>query len=387
MGQDDAFRQMVRAWLETNCPQQMRGPMSEGDHCFGGLHWQFKNDAQRDWLARMAARGWTAPEWPQAFGGGGLSPTEASILRDEMARIDAHQPLTSLGIWMLGPALLRFGTDAQKSRHLPPITRGEIRWCQGYSEPNAGSDLASLQTRAEITDSGFVVTGQKIWTSYGHLADWIFCLVRTDPSRSRQDGISFLLIDMTSPGVQAAPLRLLSGAEHFSQVFFDQVFVPRENLVGELHRGWDVAKYLLLFERQMIGAFKPALDDRLIDFALKYLGAEALRAEPQLRAQIINLDMKLSAFDTMLERYRDEALAGAPPSAASSMLKYFATELNVKRYETMLSILGVAGVDLQGPDGRIARQWLGSLANRIGGGTSEIQLNVIAKRVLNLPGG
>ena len=232
---------MARSWLAANCPIEKRGSMREEDHCFGGVRWTYAHDSQRVWLQRMAERGWTAPEWPREYGGGGLTKTEAQILREEMTRIEAHDPLTSLGIWMLGPALLRFGTEEQKKKYLPPIVRGEIRWCQGYSEPNAGSDLVSLQTRAELLGDEFVVTGQKIWTSYGHLSDWMFCLVRTDPSKPRHDGISFILIDLQTPGVQASPLKLISGNEHFSQVFFDRVRVPKANLVGSLDRGWDVA--------------------------------------------------------------------------------------------------------------------------------------------------
>src|SRR3984885_7666882 len=252
MTDTDIFRSDVRAWLAKNCPSEKRGRMSEDDHCFGGRNWVFKNEAQRVWLERMAARGWTAPEWPTEYGGGGLSGAEAAILREEMARIEAHSPLTSLGVWMLGPALLRFGTEAQKQKYLPGIVRGEIWWAQGYSEPNAGSDLVSLQTKAELVGDEFIVNGQKIWTSYGHKADCLFGLVRTDPDKPRHEGISFLLIDLRTPGVAASPLKLISGNEHFSQIFFDDVRVPQENLVGARGRGWDVAKYLLLFERQMI---------------------------------------------------------------------------------------------------------------------------------------
>jgi alkylation response protein AidB-like acyl-CoA dehydrogenase len=387
MSDGEAFRAEARAWLAENCPPEKRGPMAENDHCFGGRNWRFKNDAQRVWLERMAARGWTAPEWPEAYGGGGLNGSEAAILREEMARIDAHPPLTSLGIWMLGPALLRFGTEEQKQKYLPGIVRGEVWWCQGYSEPNAGSDLVSLQTRAETVGDEFVVNGQKIWTSYGHKADAIFCLVRTDPEKPKHDGISFLLIDMRVPGVAASPLKMLSGAEHFSQVFFDDVHVPRENLVGTFNRGWDVAKYLLLFERAMIGAMRMGQPVPLIDFALHHLGQEALRAEPMLRAQVVALDMEIAAFDTMVARYQDEAMAGISLGAKSSMLKYLATELSVKRHELMLSVLGTAGLDLEGENARTPVDWLGSLPNRVGGGTSEIQLNVVAKRVLELPGG
>jgi acyl-CoA dehydrogenase len=387
MNDTDAFRIECRAWLAENCPPEMRGPMREDDHCFGGRDWRFKSEAQRAWLARMANKGWTAPEWPQAYGGGGLSGAEAAILRDEMARIEAHPPLTSLGIWMLGPALLRFGSEEQKLKHLPAIVRGEIWWCQGYSEPNAGSDLVSLQTRAELVDDEFVVNGQKIWTSYGHLADCMFCLVRTDPDRPRHDGISFLLIDLRSHGVTASPLKLLSGNEHFSQVFFDDARAPAENLVGTRGRGWDIAKYLLLFERQMIGAMRAGETIGLAEFALAHLGQDALRAEPVLRARIAECDLELAAFETLVERYGAEAAAGVPLGAKSSMLKYFGTELSVKRHALMLSVLGASGLDMDGPKSKTALDWLGSLANRIGGGTSEIQLNVVAKRVLELPGG
>ncbi len=387
MSELESFRAEVRAWLANNCPPEKRGQMGEDDHCFGGRNWAFKNVAQRVWLERMAARGWTAPEWPTEYGGGGLSAAQGEILRREMARIDAHSPLTSLGIWMLGPALLHFGTEEQKRKYLPGIVRGEIWWAQGYSEPNAGSDLVSLQTRAELVGDEYVVNGQKIWTSYGHKADCLFGLVRTDPDKPRHEGLSFLLIDLTSPGVAASPLRLISGNEHFSQIFFDDVHVPAENIVGTRGRGWDVAKYLLLFERQMIGSMRMGESVRVSDFALSHLGKDGLAAEPLLRARIAEFDLEMAAFETLVERYTEEAMAGVALGAKSSMLKYFGTEMNVKRHELMLSVLGTAGLDMDGGDVKIATDWLGALANRIGGGTSEIQLNVVAKRVLELPGG
>jgi len=387
MTDTDIFRRDVRAWLAENCPPEKRGRMAEDDHCFGGRNWVFKNEAQRLWLQRMGARGWTAPRWPKEYGGGGLSGAEEAILREEMERIEAHPPLTSLGIWMLGPALLRFGSEEQKQKYLPPIVRGEIWWAQGYSEPNAGSDLASLQTKAEFIGDEWVVNGAKIWTSYGHKADCIFALTRTEPDKPKHEGITFLLIDMMTPGVKASPLHLISGNDHFSQIFFDDVHVPAENVVGTRGKGWDVAKYLMLFERQMIGAMRMGETVRLSDFALKHLGKEGLATEPLLRARIAEFDLEMAAFETLLERYGEEAASGAPPGAKSSMLKYFATEMSVKRHELMLSVLGTAGLDLDGPEAKIATDWLGSLANRIGGGTSEIQLNVVAKRVLELPGG
>jgi acyl-CoA dehydrogenase len=333
----------------------------------------------------MVARGWTAPEWPRDYGGGGLSPAEAAILSEELVRNEAKRPLTSLGGWMLGPARLKFGTEAQKRQHLPPITRGEIWWCQGYSEPNAGSDLVSLQTRARLEGDEFIVTGQKIWTSFGHRADYIFCLVRTDPNEPRHNGISFLLIDMRSAGITASPLRLISGIDHFSQVFFDEVRVPKENLVGTLNRGWDVAKYLLLFERQMIGTGLPE-QPSLMDFARSHLGADGLRAEPMLRAEVAALDMEITAYEALVERYRDEAEAGAPIGAGGSMLKYFVTDLYMRRQDLMMSILGMAGLDRDAATADVSTEWLGWIANKIGGGSSEVQLNVVAKRVLELPG-
>ena len=382
----ERFRVETRAWLEANCPPEKRGQMHEDDHFYGGRNARFKDEPQRLWFERMAERGWTAPDWPIEYGGGGLSPAEATVLAEELDRIEAHRPLTSLGVYMLGPALLKFGTEAQKRQHLPPIVRGEIWWCQGYSEPGAGSDLVSLQTLAVLDGNEFVVTGQKIWTSYGHRADWTFCLVRTDPERPRHGGISFLLIDMRSPGVSPSPLRLISGVEHFSQVFYDGVRVPRENLVGEINRGWDVAKYLLLFERALIGGIKLDEGLGLIDFAKLHLGSDGLAAEPMLRAELVALDMELAAYQAMVERYRDEAEAGAPLGAKSSMLKYFATDLFVKRQEMMLSVMGTAGLDREAESAEISTDWLNWIANKMGGGSSEVQLNVVAKRVLELPG-
>ncbi|MFL6712806.1 MAG: acyl-CoA dehydrogenase family protein, partial [Sulfurifustis sp.] len=210
MNELEAFRRETRAWLETNCPQSMRGPItSYADVCWGGRNFKFASEDQRLWLERMAKRGWTAPEWPTQYGGGGLSKEQAKILREEMARIGARQPLHSFGLSMIGPAILKYGAEALKRQHIPPIIRGEIRWCQGYSEPNAGSDLAGLQTRAEDKGDHFIVNGQKIWTSYADKADWMFCLVRTNSTAKKQLGISLVLFDMTSPGVTTRPIKLI----------------------------------------------------------------------------------------------------------------------------------------------------------------------------------
>ncbi|HET7817570.1 MAG TPA: acyl-CoA dehydrogenase family protein, partial [Sphingomicrobium sp.] len=227
----ETFRSETRSWLEANCPAEMREPIrSEADACWGGRNWTFQSDAQRLWLERMAERGWTVPHWPREYGGGGLSPAEAKVLKEEMARINARPPLTSFGISMLGPALLKFGSEEQKKRFLREIARGEIRWCQGYSEPGAGSDLAGLQTRCEDKGDHWLVNGQKVWTSYADKADWIFCLVRTS-TESKHKGISFLLFDMASPGVSTRPILLISGSSPFCETFFDDVKVPKDQVV------------------------------------------------------------------------------------------------------------------------------------------------------------
>ncbi len=388
----ETFGKETRAWLEANCPPEMRGPFQvEEDACWGGRHWVFQSDAQRLWLERMAAKGWTVPEWPREYGGGGLSRDQAKILRQEMHRLRCRPPLNSFGIWMLGPALLKYGSEKQKREHLPKIARGEIRWCQGYSEPGAGSDLASLQTRAEIKGDHFVVNGQKVWTSYADHADWIFCLVRTDPAAPKHEGISFLLFDMESAGVSTKPITLISGKSPFCQTFFDDVLVPKENLVGELDHGWAIAKYLLTHERDMIGGMGTASEGRpLGQIARETIGADhAILADTVLRGQIASFEIDAAAFRLTMERIGDMAKAGQAHPAVSSMLKYYGTELNKRRHELLMAAGGSDALEWEGPrsrDGYAARTWLRSKANSIEGGTSEIQLNIIAKRILGLPG-
>jgi len=388
----ETFRAETRAWLEENCPREMREPVTgEDDICWGGRRWVFKNEAQKVWLERMAAKGWTVPEWPAAYGGGGLSRDEAKILKAEMKAIGARSPLESFGIWMLGPALLKFGNEEQKREHLPPIARGEIRWCQGYSEPNAGSDLASLATRAEDKGDHFLVNGQKVWTSYADKSDWIFCLVRTDPTEKHK-GISFVLFDMETPGVSTKPITLISGKSPFCETFFDDVKVEKKNLVHELNRGWDVAKYLLQHEREMIGGGGGGLlAGRAVgEMAAQELGVvDGKLADGMLRADISRADLDGWAFMLTMERMKDEAKAGQGVGANSSMLKYYGTELNKRRFELMMDIGGSDALEWEGErtqDGKLASGWLRTKANSIEGGTSEVQLNIIAKHVLQLPG-
>ncbi len=390
MGDLDAFRKLARSWLEENCPVEMRGPHTDEDECWGGRNWVFASDAQRSWLNAMAGRGWTAPEWPKEYGGGGLTKDEAKILQQEMGRIKARPPLSSFGVWMLGPALLKFGSEEQKKQYLPPIVRGEIRWCQGYSEPNAGSDLAGLQTKAEDMGDHFLVSGQKIWTSHADKCDWIFCLVRSEPEASKHDGISFLLFDMASEGVSTKPIRLISGSSPFCETFFDNVKVPKENIVGERGKGWTIAKYLLTHEREMIGAFGLAGTQKsLSEVAIDEIGvADGVLNDTILRAEIARHEMNEDAFGLTMERVIAEAKAGQGTGAASAMLKYYGTELNKRRQEYLMQIHGTKALSWAGAatnEGQLSRAWLRSRANSIEGGTSEIQLNIIAKQILQLP--
>jgi acyl-CoA dehydrogenase len=387
----ESFRKETRAWLEANCPPEMRHSSTEDDICWGGRRWVFTSDAQRVWLERMAAKGWTVPEWPREYGGAGLSRDQAKILRQEMRALGCRSPLESFGIWMLGPALLRYGSEEQKREHLPKIARGEIRWCQGYSEPGSGSDLASLQTRAEDRGDHFLVNGSKIWTSYADKADWIFCLVRTDPNAPKHQGISFLLFDMESPGVSTKPITLISGASPFCQTFFDDVLVPKANLVGKLNQGWDIAKYLLTHERDMIGGMGSTSENRSLgQIATDSVGTEnGMLADTVLRADIAAFEIDALAFRLTMERAGDMAKVGQAHPAVSSLLKYYGTELNKRRMELVMSAGGTDALEWEGErsrEGRNARAWLRSKANSIEGGTSEIQLNIIAKRILGLPG-
>ncbi|MEE9281616.1 MAG: acyl-CoA dehydrogenase family protein [Myxococcota bacterium] len=392
----DAFRQSTRAWLAENYPASLRERPAEA--VWGGLDAGSASPDVKLWLDRMIEKGWTAPTWPTKYGGGGLSNAQARVLSEEMARVRARPPLASFGLSMLGPVLLEFANEEQKQEHIPKIVRGEIRWCQGYSEPGAGSDLASLQTRAEDKGDHYLVNGQKIWTSGADTADWIFCLVRTDPDVPKHDGISFLLFDMKSEGVSVAPIKLISGSSPFCQTFFENVKVPKRNLVGRVTGGWTIAKRLLQHERSMIGggmgggrAAGPGIG--LPELASEYLGKrDGKLADPLIRDRIAQHMMDQACFSATARRSAAEAKAGQGqgPGAASSMFKYYGTELNKRRYELLVSILGTQAFGWEGEgfsqrELSTTREWLRSKGNSIEGGTSEIQLNVVAKRVLGLP--
>jgi alkylation response protein AidB-like acyl-CoA dehydrogenase len=389
----NTFRLEAQSWLEDNCPEEMRSPLgSEKDACWGGRNFKFQNEAQRLWLERMGAKGWTAPSWPEEYGGGGLNREQVKILKQEMAGIKARGALYSFGISMLGPALLKYGNEEQKLKFLPPIIRGEIRWCQGYSEPNAGSDLASLQAPAVDMGDHYILNGSKIWTSYGDFGDWMFCLVRTDPEAAKHSGISFVLFDMQTPGIEVRPIKLISGLSPFSEVFFEDVKVPKDQQVGELNKGWSIAKYLLTHEREMISWSGLAQSGKqsLGESAVNAIGLKDDKLDDlMLRVDIAKCELDEMAFALTIERARDEVKAGVSLGAVSSWFKYFGTELNKQRYNLLMDIHGSDALAWSGEasnEGKLARDWLRTKGNSIVGGSSDIQLNIISNHILGLPG-
>jgi alkylation response protein AidB-like acyl-CoA dehydrogenase len=391
----EQFRTEIRKWLLDNSPQNVRGlVLALGEGNWGGRKATYPNPDMKRWLDVMAERGWTAPEWPTQYGGGGLSKPEAKVLREEMGALKLPEPLSGFGLTMIGPTLLQFGTEEQKLEHLPKIVRGEIRWCQGYSEPGSGSDLASLQTKAVQHGDYFIINGQKVWTSYANYSDWMFMLVRTDPNAKKQEGITFILVDMATPGVETRPIKLISGSSPFCETFLTDVQVPVKNVVFKVNQGWTVAKALLNHERSMIAsAFGGGGGKKrtMRDWAEDYVGLENGRvADSALRHRIVQYEMDALAFKLTADRSRDAAKAGRPPGPESSMFKIYGTELNQRRQELLLAITGPHGLGWDGEgfterEITLVHDWLRSRGNSIEGGTSEIQLNIIAKRVLGLP--
>jgi alkylation response protein AidB-like acyl-CoA dehydrogenase len=392
------FRADTRAWLDENCPPSMRTKMVSGEEINGGSKRKATNPEAYLWLERMAEKGWTVPTWPVAYGGGGLDTPLFLILLEELQRIHARPPLAGMGVSMIGPTLLEYGTEEQKLRHLPKIASGEIAWCQGYSEPGAGSDLASLQTKAEDQGDHYLVNGSKIWTSGAHHADWIFCLVRTNPNAPKHEGISFILFSMDSPGVTVKPIELINGSSPFCQTFFDDVKVPKVDLVHKENQGWTVAKRLLQHERSGLAALasadtagpmeriKPHVP--LAQLAMQY-NDEAIVSDPILRRDITTNEMQKRAFFLTQQRAVEEASAQTP-GAATSIFNFVEAEYVKAQLELQLRIRGTQGVGWQGEDFteeeiRMGRLWLEAKAISIAGGSNEVQLNIIAKRVLGLP--
>ena len=391
MADIDSFRAETRAWLEANAPASIRTPQPEGEVAWGGRQAKWTNPESKLWLERMAAKGWTVPTWAPEYGGAGLGAAEAAVLAEELKRIGARPAHLNFGIWMLGPVLQKYGTEEQKRRFLPPIARGEIRWCQGYSEPGSGSDLASLRTSCVADGDHWVINGQKVWTSYADQADWMFCLVRTDAAAPKHEGISFILFDMDTPGIETRPIPLISGASPFCETFLTDVRVPMDQMVGAPGKGWEIAKALLAHERANISAEGFARGDGigLIEAARHGAPGPGGRiGDPNLRLRVAEQAMAQQSFGLTLRRLQQER----PPyqaDALASMAKSAAAELNKARLELTVEALGVDGLGWDGPGFAPAglqatRTMLRSKGNSIEGGTTEINLNVLAKRGLGL---
>ncbi len=387
----EAFRAEARGWLEDNLPASLRGgaeaiesALMRGERLGG--------DAEL-WRRRLAEKGWGVPTWPVAYGGGGLSTAEAKVLAQEMAALGAGNPMLGMGTSMLGPTLLESGTEDQKRRHLPPIARGEMRWCQGYSEPGAGSDLAALQTRCEDAGDHWRLNGQKIWTSGAQWADWCFCLVRTD-TRRKHDGISFVLVNMRQSGVETRPIRLIAGNSPFCETFFTDARVEKDDMVGPLNGGWTIAKRLLQHERsgQGGGGRIRGGGASLPELAETYVGRDESGqiADADLRGRILANAMDARAQTLTLKRAAEEPRGNQDPGATTSIMKNSGTRIGQDKAELTLEILGAQGLGWEGLDfsdeeRAAVRAWLGGKATTIYGGSFEIQNNIIAKRILGLP--
>jgi len=389
----DDFRQETRAWLEANCPHSLRTPTPEGELVWGGSKIEFSSEDQRLWFERMRDKGWFCPDWPREYGGGGLSPAELAVLESELRRLKCRPPQINLGIWMLGPVLLEYGSEEQKRALLPPMAHGEIRWCQGFSEPNAGSDLASLKTSARDEGDHFVVNGTKIWTSYGDKSDWMYALVRTDAKAPKHLGISLIVLDMRSPGITVSPIDLISGKSAFCQVFFDNVKVPKSQLIGPLNGGWTLGKSLLQHERKAMSKFgETSLPNHfhLLPLLERYLPEPRSAADQALRARAMACAMDEHAYALTVQRMGEEARSRQDVSGLMAIMKLVHSEQDREKFEILLDALGYHALGWEGDaftdeELAITRAWLNGFALTIAGGASEVQLNVIAKRVLGLP--
>jgi hypothetical protein len=390
----ETFRAETRAWLEANCPESLRGSAAGGELVWGGSKVEFASEDQRLWFERMRDRNWFCPDWPAAYGGGGLSPEQDAVLQQELKRLRCRPPQINLGIWMLGPVLLEFGTEEQKQRLLTPMTRGEIRWCQGFSEPNAGSDLANIRTTAVDAGDHFVVNGSKIWTSYGDKSDWMYALVRTDNSGSKkQEGISLLVLDMHAEGVEARPIDLISGKSSFCEVFFDNVKVAKDNLIGPLHGGWALAKRLLQHERSAMskfGEFSLPTHFDLMSILDDYLPDADTPSDIALRARAQACALDEHAYNLTVQRMGQQARARQDISGIAAIMKLVHSEQEKQKFEILADAMGYRALGWEGDEFSeqelaINKAWLMSYSQTIAGGSSEVQLNVIAKRVLDLP--
>lgn len=388
------FRAEARDWLEDNCPQSMR----QGAVHFEDAYEIYETDDAHLWRDRAAVRGWTTPTWPTEYGGGGLDYKQAQILQEEMARIKALPPASGMGIAMIGPTLLEMGTEEQKQRHLPKIVTGEARWCQGYSEPGAGSDLAGLQTKAVLDGDQFILNGQKIWTSGAQYANWMFALVRTDPNAPKHEGISFVLLPMDQPGVTVKPIKLISGSSPFCETFFDNAIAKREDLIGELNKGWTVGKRLLQYERNGTARRAPKSKDKkpslnpYAALAKQYIGEDASGkiSDPGMRDSVLTQVIQEKCLALTTTRVVEESKSTGAPGAATSIFKKVGSTLAKEGSQLKSTLRGTAGLGWEGDsfnedELESTRAWLRDRAVTIYGGTNEVQSNIIAKRVLGLP--
>jgi len=385
------FRAETRAWLSENCPESMRDRPVHFEDAFD----IYNTDDARAWRDACAAKGWTAPLWPKEYGGAQMSADEYRVFQEEMAAIKALPPETGMGLAMIGPTLLEFGTEAQKQEHLPKIATGQVRWCQGYSEPGSGSDLASLQTKAVLEGDQFIINGQKIWTSGANNADWMFALVRTDPNASKHDGISFVLLDMHQPGVSVKPIPLISGSSPFCETFFDNAIALRSNLVGELNKGWTVGKRLLQYERSASPAPRRKKAVKSLNpyaqIAKQYLGETGGKVrDADAREKITQQVMLEKSMQLTVQRVSAETKSGRAPGATTSIFKLVGSTIAKESSALKSELRGLAGVGWEGDtfsedELDATRGWLRDRAVTIYGGTNEVQMNIIAKRVLGLP--
>ena len=388
----EAFRAEAKEWLEANFPKSLGKDVAgqtaaimspeapTGDHAL--------------WKERMGAKGWGVPTWPKAYGGGGLSAAEARVLAQEMAKIGAVNPIGGMGVGMFGPTLLEYGTEEQKKKYIPDIVTGKIRWCQGFSEPGAGSDLASLQTKAEDKGDHWIVNGSKIWTSGGQYADMIFCLVRTDFTK-KHEGISFVVFEMHQPGVEVRPIKLIAGNSPFCETFFTDAIADKKNLVGPLNGGWTIAKRLLQHERSGLsgaGGGGYAGGRGLPKLAKDYVGVDEQGrvADSDLRTRIILNEIDGRAFQQTAVRAMMEAKGNSGPSAATSIMKNAFMKATQDRAELTLEVMGHQGLGWDGAEfteeeRTAVRSWLSGKAGSIYGGSNEVQNNIISKRILGLP--
>jgi len=400
MTEVEQFRGELVEFLDRDLPAQLGELPPPTSDYWGGRRPELPHPQSRRYCELMAARGLTAPTWPKAYGGGGLDKDQARWFLAELRRRHLPLPLVGFGLSMIGPTLLQFGTEDQRREHLPRIVRGEIRWAQGYSEPNAGSDLASVTTSARVQGEDIILNGQKIWTSYGDKADWMFGIYRTDAGGKKQEGITFLLVCMAQPGIEVRPIRLISGASPFCETFFTDAVAHTRDIINGIGNGWTVAKALLGHERNMIGDVfgagagarnKLAGGNPLAELAREYVGEREGRvADAVLRDRVAQITMDERCFALTTQRAADQLKAGHKPGPESSIFKIYGTELNQRRHELMLSIrgpqcLGWEGTGFDDRELTQTRDWLRSRGNTIEGGTSEVQLNIIAKHVLSLP--